>query len=95
MASWTNGRPSSSQVTPALRRRVFLAYGLDCYICEYPATEVDHITPWSFGGTTSLLNLRPICPTCHRQKSEAEKQAGIQRRESRKRRPQEPHPSDG
>ena len=92
---WTKGRPNSSQITPALRRRVFLSYGSECYVCDWPATQVDHVTPWSQGGSTSLLNLRPICLECHLRKSEAEKQAGIQKREARKRRPPEPHPSDG
>lgn len=39
--------------------------------CSIPSgrCELDHVTPWHQGGTTSLDNLAPLCPRCHRIKS--------------------------
>ena len=31
--------------------------------------EVDHIRPWSQGGSDELYNLQPLCHTCNRSKS--------------------------
>lgn len=31
--------------------------------------EVDHIRPWSEGGTDDLWNLQPMCKPCNRRKS--------------------------
>ena len=31
--------------------------------------EVDHITPWSCGGTDAIWNLQPVCKACNRAKS--------------------------
>lgn len=95
MASWTRGRPGSENVPPVLHRRVVSAFGRQCYLCGQPYSQIDHVIPWSQGGTTLLPNLRPICTECHAVKSESEKLAGIQKREARKRRPTEPHPSEG
>jgi len=36
------------------------------------ASEVDHITPRSMGGTESPENLQAICKTCHSRKTAAE-----------------------
>lgn len=37
-----------------------------------PATEVDHITPKSRGGTDDLGQLQAICRECHQAKTETE-----------------------
>lgn len=38
-------------------------------IPDYMKMEVDHITPWSRGGSDELWNLQPLCKTCNRAKS--------------------------
>ena len=44
---------------------MFLAWGR----CRAPATEVDHIYPWSRGGPTVLSNGQALCRTHNRQKA--------------------------
>lgn len=57
------------------RRRVTLdAYGRRCYICSNgDCNEVDHVD-----GTDdhTYANLRPICPPCHKRKTQGEATAG-------------------
>lgn len=48
-----------------------------CRICKADgritaATEVDHITPKSRGGTDDPTNLQPLCHACHRAKTIAD-----------------------
>lgn len=38
-------------------------------IQDYEKMEVDHIRPWSQGGSDSLYNLQPLCKPCNRTKS--------------------------
>lgn len=38
-------------------------------IKDYELMEVDHIRPWSKGGSDSLYNLQPLCKPCNRSKS--------------------------
>ncbi|WP_290599279.1 HNH endonuclease signature motif containing protein [Lawsonella sp.] len=40
--------------------------------CTQIAEEVDHITPVFEHGTDSPDNLQAVCPSCHRQKTQAE-----------------------
>lgn len=47
------GRPGSDNVT----------------IKDSEKMEVDHITPWSKGGSDELWNLQPLCKPCNRSKS--------------------------
>lgn len=74
--------------------------------CTITATEVDHITNLAALGITRAQamqneddnNLRAICTTCHKTKSERERQAGFeayqQHRRDRKRLPAGKHPGD-
>lgn len=39
------------------------------YIPDDIKMEVDHIRPWSLGGSDELWNLQPLCKTCNRSKS--------------------------
>lgn len=45
------------------------AGGERAYIQEYEKMEVDHIRPWSQGGSDNLYNLQPLCKPCNRSKS--------------------------
>ena len=38
-------------------------------IPEHMRMEVDHVVPWSRGGSDSLFNLQPLCHPCNRSKS--------------------------
>ena len=38
-------------------------------IKEHEIMEVDHIRPWSQGGSNELWNLQPLCRPCNRKKS--------------------------
>ena len=39
------------------------------YIPDDAKMEVDHIRPWSQGGSDELWNLQPLCKPCNRSKS--------------------------
>lgn len=43
------------------------------------ATQVDHITPKSEGGTDQMSNLQSICDTCHKVKTADESRRGVKR----------------
>lgn len=45
------------------------AGGEKANIQDYEKMEVDHIVPWSRGGSDSLHNLQPLCKPCNRSKS--------------------------
>ena len=49
------GRPGSDKVT----------------IPDNEKMEVDHIKPWSCGGSDEIWNLQPLCRPCNRSKSSA------------------------
>lgn len=54
---------------PAPVRRRVLAAGI-CALCgSTEKLEVDHITPWSKGGTHAEANLQALCKPCNRKKS--------------------------
>lgn len=38
------------------------------YINDWEKMEVDHIIPWSRGGSDGLHNLQPLCKPCNRTK---------------------------
>ncbi len=54
-------------ISPATRAAV-LAGGV-CRACgSTEQLEVDHVHPWSLGGTHDQANLQPLCFTCNRDK---------------------------
>ena len=54
-------------ILPQVRARV-LASG-KCAHCGTPDNlEVDHITPWSLGGSDDETNLQALCESCNRKK---------------------------
>lgn len=44
------------------------AGGEKANIPDYMKMEVDHIVPWSRGGSDELYNLQPLCKPCNRNK---------------------------
>lgn len=51
------------------RRTRILVYKRDYFACQWCGTQVglqvDHIVPWSAGGSDSLNNLRTLCADCN------------------------------
>jgi len=45
-------------------------WGHRCWICGDKATEIDHIIPIAKGGSNWPSNIRPICSTCNKIKSD-------------------------
>jgi 5-methylcytosine-specific restriction protein A len=43
-----------------------------CRSCGGAASQVDHITPLSRGGTNDRENLQPLCHSCHSRKTALE-----------------------
>lgn len=69
---------------PGIRRRCKGGYWYRCSICgkwcgrpgrenayipDYEKMEVDHIRPWSQGGSDEIWNLQATCKPCNRSKS--------------------------
>lgn len=50
------------------KRELIRRQGLQCNLCGLKQTRkqlvMDHITPWSKGGPTSLDNLQLLCSNC-------------------------------
>ncbi len=57
--------------------------------CTSVATEVDHIVN---NDDHSPNNLRAVCATCHRQRTEVQRRDGLARANARRFRPPDPHP---
>lgn len=60
-----------------LRAMVLMRDGARCQLCGAEARDgaklhVDHVIPWSKGGTTALPNLRVLCNVCNIGKSDIE-----------------------
>ena len=69
-------------------RSVFDAYNGKCWICGWPAQEVDHFRPTNRhgGGSNTASNIRPICTECNHKRDRqwrgsdmAEKEAALLR----------------
>lgn len=55
-----------------LKRDRYLCQCDDCKGCHLPASEVDHITPKSRGGTDDFYNLQSLNIDCHKAKTQRE-----------------------
>ena len=52
--------------------------GVRCSDCSATfAIDRDHIDPVANGGATSYENLQPLCPPCHRAKTQRDREAGL------------------
>jgi 5-methylcytosine-specific restriction endonuclease McrA len=64
------------KVSPKLRREVFMRDGYKCRECgsspdkNHAFLEVDHIIPFSRGGSCSIDNLQTLCSECNAGKSD-------------------------
>lgn len=76
------GRKTSGWKEQARARRVIRNHGGICHVCGQPgATEADHVIPLAEGGADDESNMLPVHPSpCHRRKTAAEAQRGIDRR---------------
>lgn len=84
------------RVPEKLRRRIHRRDGHTCQSCGVsvgPSAPVDHVVPVFEGGTDDPENLRTLCDECHDTKTQAEAQRA--RAKVSRRRPEDPHPSDG
>ncbi|MBW3083798.1 HNH endonuclease signature motif containing protein [Bifidobacterium phasiani] len=56
-------------ISPAVKARVTESYGTGCWLrfpgCTGRADTLDHLLPYSKGGTDSVRNLRPACRHCN------------------------------
>jgi 5-methylcytosine-specific restriction endonuclease McrA len=54
----------------AIRRLVLERDSHICWLCGRKATQVDHLTPASKGGTDEMRNLAAICFPCNNRKND-------------------------
>lgn len=80
----SNYRYNFIKFNPGVRRRGKKGWWYRCAHCgkwcgrpgddnivipDNECMEVDHIRPWSRGGTDEVWNLQPLCKSCNRSKS--------------------------
>ena len=67
--------PPSRKLTTGEKKRIAAGAGWRCYMCAVllPSTyEIDHKIPLFEGGADTPDNCGPLCPDCHRNKTEEE-----------------------
>ena len=70
-SNWPTHRGRYKGVSRAVRRK--LIRGAQCALCgATDDLEVDHIQPRSAGGGDDPANLRVLCRTCHKVKTQRE-----------------------
>jgi len=64
-----SGRGRSRTLSPALRFQVLRRDGFTCQYCGRTPPEVklqvDHVVPWSAGGTNQIENIKTACEVCN------------------------------
>jgi 5-methylcytosine-specific restriction endonuclease McrA len=58
-------RQRRCHLSPGFRQSFIERDGLLCAYCGYEADQVDHIIPWSYGGTSDPENLVACCGICN------------------------------
>ena len=62
-------KPSRPSIPPSVRKAILARDGGACVWCSSNyKIEIDHIVPWSKGGTHDAHNLRVLCKPCNRRK---------------------------
>lgn len=61
-------RRKRNGITPREREDVMLNSAYCCVYCGHPATEVDHIVPFSRGGGCDIENYAAACRECNSEK---------------------------
>lgn len=69
--AWANSTRASQKPKgwQQLRLRILKRDNHTCVYCGAPATEVDHVTPVSRGGSHSPSNLVAACTPCNQRKN--------------------------
>ncbi len=63
------GRPSRAAIPPDVRALVYARDGYACAQCgATSALTLDHVMPWSLGGSDDQSNLRTLCRSCNSRK---------------------------
>jgi hypothetical protein len=68
-SSRAQGRRKPGRViggSPQRRRAVLERDNYMCFACFGPANTIDHIVPYSYGGTDDMDNLITACETCNK-----------------------------
>lgn len=67
-------RKWGGRIAARLVRATLATYGTRCHLagprCIGRATTADHLVPRSRGGPDALVNLRPACAPCNRQRGD-------------------------
>jgi len=62
-------REYSRSIPPSWRAEILKRHGHKCALCDQALSgneyHLDHIQPFSRGGTTTKENLQPLCPRCN------------------------------
>lgn len=69
---WRRGQPQQRKAIPAdVRQFVMQRDGTACVLCgSTDSPTLDHIWPWSKGGTHEPTNLRVLCRSCNSSKGD-------------------------
>jgi hypothetical protein len=59
------GKRKPGTIPAAVRAMLFESAAYLCQYCGYPADEIDHIVPWSYGGSDHVDNLAVCCRLCN------------------------------
>ncbi|WP_342772409.1 HNH endonuclease [Nocardioides marmoriginsengisoli] len=67
---WTVGRTDErGYISSRLREAVYRRDGFACIQCgSTDELSLDHIHPWSLGGTDDFANLQTLCRSCNSRK---------------------------
>jgi hypothetical protein len=63
------------KLTPSMRLHVAYKFKWTCYQCRQvltPSFHVDHHIPLCEGGSNHIMNLVPLCGSCHAEKTQWE-----------------------